>query len=367
MSTMTTSVAKRTEEFSVSPAVKQLRADLNAMQTQFANALPPHIPAARFVRVVMTAIQNNPKLLACDRQSLFNACMRAAQDGLLPNSKKVRNSGALSDWNVQVVQEGDQFDYQLGDDPHILHKPAKRGGRTRKVIAAYSIARFPDGTISREVMNVDQIEDIRKKSKSKKGPWSDPTYYPEMCRKTVARLHSKQLPMSTDLDRLMHRDDELYDFAGAREEGRRAMPPPGSARAVLDHFASEPEQIEHSPPSQPQGQPRGEPPQDQEELPPRGEPMTNQPEPPPHGEPARPQQSDAPPAQSPPPGPPKTVGEYVTFAEAIIEAADDAKNLQDWWNSPGQRRLRNSCGVVRDTFDALVAKIAARSEELQGA
>jgi len=133
------------------------------------------------------------------------------------------------------VQAGDAFDYQLGDDPYIRHKPAMAGGRARKVIAAYSIATFPDGHVSREVMNADQIEDIRKKSRARRGPWSDPIFYAEMARKTVAKLHAKQLPMSTDLDRLMHRDDALYDFKAAGEEARQVQRP-GSAAAALDWF-----------------------------------------------------------------------------------------------------------------------------------
>jgi recombination protein RecT len=252
-------------------AVKTLREDLGKMSDQFKFALPAHIPVERFVRVVMTAVQRNSKLLRCTRQSFFNACMSAANDGLLPDGregaivpygdddgggaksenaqwlpmiqglrKKVRNSGVLTDWNVQVVQQGDEFDYALGDNPYIHHKPSPKGGRARPVLFAYSIATYPDGSKSREVMNVDQIEDVRKKSKARKGPWSDPIFYPEMCRKTVARLHSKQLPMSTDLDRLMQRDDALYDFAGAREQRKavQAAPRPESVVAALDTFGS---------------------------------------------------------------------------------------------------------------------------------
>jgi recombination protein RecT len=153
-------------------AVKTLRDDLGRMQEQFKFALPAHIPAERFVRVVLTAVQRNPKLLRCTRQSFFNACMSAANDGLLPDGregaivpygddgegggsksenaqwlpmiaglrKKVRNSGALTEWNVQVVQQGDDFDYALGDNPYIHHKPSPTGGRTRPVLFAYSIA-----------------------------------------------------------------------------------------------------------------------------------------------------------------------------------------------------------------------------------
>jgi recombination protein RecT len=39
-----------------------------------------------------------------------------------------------------------------------------------------------------------------------------------MAKKTVARRHSKVLPMSTDLDDLIRRDDELYDMAGASDK-----------------------------------------------------------------------------------------------------------------------------------------------------
>ena len=85
--------------------------------------------------------------------------------------KPVMNAGVLSDWNVQVVQEGDEFEYQLGDNPFIHHKPSATGGRARKVLFAYSIATYPDGTKSREVMNGDQIADIMRLSKAgEEGP-----------------------------------------------------------------------------------------------------------------------------------------------------------------------------------------------------
>jgi recombination protein RecT len=253
---------------------ERFRSNLFKMEPQFAAALPAHIPVERFARVVMTAIQNNSKLLACTEQSLFNACMRAAQDGLLPDGregaivpfgegedgasrsenatwmpmiagirKKARNSGELTDWYGHVVYQGDEFDYQLGDDPHLHHKPALNGGRQRPITHAYSVAVFKDGTKSREVMNIDEVEDIRKRyAKSRKGPWNDPVAYPEMVVKTVLRHHSKSLPMSTDLDTLIRRDDALYDVSQpaehrgpGRPKGARIRPP---IRVALDHFAS---------------------------------------------------------------------------------------------------------------------------------
>ena len=227
-----------------------LRHEMQGMEAQFKAALPAHIPAERFMRVLMTAIQNNPKLVNVDRRSLWNAAMRAAQDGLLPDGregaivdykgkhgpvaqwmpmiaglrKKVRNSGEIATWDANVVREKDHFEFRLGDDPLIVHMPSLDAD-PGKVIAAYSIATLKSGEKSREVMSVAEIERVRERSrvKSTDGPWF--TDYAEMCRKTVVRRHSKSLPMSTDLDDLIRRDDDLYDLKGAadRSEEKPAL------------------------------------------------------------------------------------------------------------------------------------------------
>ncbi|MER9961683.1 recombinase RecT [Mesorhizobium sp. M0045] len=208
------------------------------MEVQFKAALPAHIPVERFVRVVMTAIQNNPDLLKVSRRSLFNSAMKAAQDGLLPDSregaivpygdeaqwlpmvggirKKARNSGEIATWDVHAVFENDEFDFELGDSPYIKHKPTL--GEPGKLVAVYSIATMKSGEISRDVMSVSAVEKIRTKSRGKKTPWHDPIFYPEMAKKTVAKRHSKVLPMSSDLDDLMRRDDGLYDIDGASDK-----------------------------------------------------------------------------------------------------------------------------------------------------
>ena len=65
-----------------------LPAQLKKRESQFAAALPAHMPVERFMRVVLTAAQNNPDLVRADRPSFFNACMKAAQDGLLPDGRE---------------------------------------------------------------------------------------------------------------------------------------------------------------------------------------------------------------------------------------------------------------------------------------
>lgn len=260
------------------PSAAQLvRKGVEALEPQFKMALPPHIPVERFMRVVMTAVQSNRYLLNADRQSLFGAAMKAAQDGLLPDGrdgalvpygsevtwipmigglrKKVRNSGEIATWDVHAVYENDQFDFAFGDDPHIAHKPAldDRG----KLIAVYSIATLKTGEKTREVMGVKEVEAIRNRSaafklfkagKIKSTPWDSD--FDEMAKKTVARRHSKVLPMSTDLDDLIRRDDELYNYEGASD--RMSVEP--ASRTLAERM----EALAGAPPAAP-GEPEHDP------------------------------------------------------------------------------------------------------------
>ena len=183
------------------------------------------------MRVVLTAVNGNPDLIRADRRSLFESAMKAAQDGLLPDGrdgafvmfgqkvtwmpmisgilKKVRNSGDLLSIAAHVAYDKDEFTYLLGDDEKIEHKPSlsDRG----KPMLVYAIAKTKDGGIYREIMTVETVEKVRAVSKAaKSGPWV--SWWDEMARKTVLRRLAKRLPMSSDLDDLIRRDDDLYEF-----------------------------------------------------------------------------------------------------------------------------------------------------------
>ncbi len=234
------------------PLVK-LNEQLEQRSAQFQAALPAHIPVERFKRVLLTAIQQNPKLATADRPTLFTSAMKAAQDGLLPDGregalviyntkikvngadkwvdavqwipmvagirKKVRNSGQIATWDVKAVFEKDEFLYEEGLDVILKHKPFL-DGPAGELKAVYSVCKMKTGEVSIDVMAKWQVDRIRAMSKSKdKGPWVD--HYVEMAKKTVARRHSKVLPMNTDLDDLIRRDDDLYDMDSASD---RAAP-----------------------------------------------------------------------------------------------------------------------------------------------
>lgn len=240
------------QERSANP-VALARMELDKLEGQFESALPSHIPVERFSRVVMTAIQNNQDLLKADRRSLWNAAMKSAQDGLLPDGregaivayqgqaqwmpmvggirKKVRNSGEIATWDVQAVYANDVFEFELGDEPFIKHRPSLKD--RGEIIAVYSIATLKSGEKSRDVMGIGEVEKIRSISRAKNGPWANPIFYPEMAKKTVARRHSKVLPMSSDLDDLIRRDDGLYDLDGASDKAVK-----GQRKTLTDRLAS---------------------------------------------------------------------------------------------------------------------------------
>lgn len=240
----TTAIAEQSPE-------AKFRAQFERLGPEIGTALPPHVPLERFMRVVLTAVNGNPALIDADRRSLFEAAMKAAQDGLLPDGrdgalvifntkvkvdgkdvtiakvqwlvmvggllKKVRNSGELKEITSHVVYERDEFNYVLGDDEKITHKPYTGPEEPGSVIMVYAIAKTKDEGIYREVMTVRQVERVRAVSRAKDGPaWKN--WWDEMARKTVIRRLSKRLPTSADLDDLIRRDDELYDFNARNAE-----------------------------------------------------------------------------------------------------------------------------------------------------
>lgn len=241
-----------TETKALAP-IEGLRQSLTQMQPQFAAALPPHIQPEKFVRVVMTALQKTPDLLNADRNSLYGACMAAAQQGLLPDGREgaivpfagkaqwmpmvsgilklIRNSGDLSTITAQAIYKNDQFKYWVDDSgEHVEHTPLLFG-EPGEMIGVYALAKVKDGGVYVEVMTLAQIEQVRNVSRAKNaGPWRD--WYPEMAKKSAIRRLSKRLPMSTDIDAVIRHDDEQTDFS-AVPEAPAIEPGPQRLKAII--------------------------------------------------------------------------------------------------------------------------------------
>lgn len=208
----------------VHAAPKTLRTRLEGeeFRAQVAKALPRHLTPDRFIRVAATAIMRTPKLAECDQVSFFNALLSLSQLGLEPDGRRAHlipfenrkrgvtecqlivdykglaelamRSGTVSHIHADVVCENDVFEYDRGEiKRHLIDFKRPRGA----VYAAYAICRFKDGTEKAEVMNREEIEAIRQRSKAgQSGPWV--TDWNEMAKKTVFRRLSKWLPLSPE-------------------------------------------------------------------------------------------------------------------------------------------------------------------------
>lgn len=204
----------------------------------------------RFTRVALNAVQTTPELLDADRRSLLLACMRAAQDGLLPDGreavfniyntnvakrgepdrwikkvqylpmvgglvKKLYDSGHVKFVDAVAVYEKDDFEYRRGDDPRIEHKPY--GGREEPgdIIAAYVVVRLTNGEVKREVMWRRDIDKVKAASKAKSGPWVD--WFDQQAIKSVIKRAYKQLPSTIEMEQLIESDNAASGFGSIED------------------------------------------------------------------------------------------------------------------------------------------------------
>jgi recombination protein RecT len=187
---------------------------------------------------VLTQIRLTPDLARCTRESLLGAIMQCAQVGLEPGPlgqvyfvpyrrqgvlevvmiigyrgllDLVRRSGQVLQVASHIVYEHDDFEVVWGTDERIVHRPrfADRG----RPVLAYAVARLRDGGTDAEVMTVEEIEAIRRRSRAADtGPWV--TDWGEMARKTVLRRLCKRLPMAIEAQWAVAADETVRtDFA----------------------------------------------------------------------------------------------------------------------------------------------------------
>jgi hypothetical protein len=210
-------------------------------------------------------------------------------------------------------------------------------------------------------MWIEEIDEIRERySKAKKGPWSDPVARPEMCKKTVLKLHAKSLPMSTDLDDLIRRDDELYEITDKGDKGDKEkektprVSPKRGAAAELEHFGGD------------QGDASDPRPGDEVVIE--------------HDEQQGSEQSEADPkaiiveftelltkAEK---IPPKNRDSFEGFVVMLIDTAKrvggeaGATLLNNFWGGTLARNLRNKAGLVAEESDAFKTQIEAAIKEM---
>jgi recombination protein RecT len=230
------------------------------MAPELAKVLPDHVTPDKFERVTLTALQRAPDLLSCDRKSLFESVMQCAQDGLIPDGreaaltkfgskvaympmvagilKKVRQSGELSTITAQMVYQMDDFQYWIDDEgEHLKHTPEmiRDAGEP---LAVYAMARTKDGGVYIEVLRMSDVQKIRSSSRGgNAGPWAQ--WSDQMAKKSAIRRLAKRLPMSTDLETVIQRDDQFYPYQERQVEQATKAVSALTAAPVTDDVESE--------------------------------------------------------------------------------------------------------------------------------
>jgi len=243
--------------------VQVLRTALEKASSKLQAVAPKHLKVERVIRILLSAVSRNPKLAECSQESVLNFCMKCSETGLepigaggawpVPYKNKytgkyemqfipdyrglvncAKRAECITDAWAEVVKEKDDFSYALGLDPTLTHTPAT--GDRGKLINAYCIFVFPDGSKRFVVMDKAEVEGIRKRSKaSGDGPWV--TDESEMWKKTVTRRAMKPFAgMSTALDAAIEADNDATGI----DVDPIAMPVPVPKNVTAEGTVSEP-------------------------------------------------------------------------------------------------------------------------------
>lgn len=215
-----------------------IKEDLDRELVQVQNLLPAHVSFDRFTHAASVAIANSEDLKVADRQSVINALVSCAKDGLIPDNresaivvfskkaangtwykvaqympmidgvlKRARQSGEISIIATRVVYENDKFRAWLDDNgEHILYEPTL--GERGAMLGALAYAKMKTGEFQFEWMNLDDINKVRSASKnSDKGPWVD--WYESMSRKSVMHRLCRRLPNNSEIMEMLERGTEM--------------------------------------------------------------------------------------------------------------------------------------------------------------
>lgn len=194
---------------------------------------PKHLSKERLYQLSVSAINTTPNLAQCSPASLLSCVMKCSALGLEPsavdgmgmayilpykNYNKVtkrseyqatfilgykgmlnlaRRSGDIKSISARAVYEGDLFEYNYGLNEDIKHVPTAKEKSDKTLTHVYMVVHFLGGGHYMDVMNKEEVEAIRARSKAKdNGPWK--TDYEAMAKKTVIRRAFPYLPVSLE-------------------------------------------------------------------------------------------------------------------------------------------------------------------------
>lgn len=195
---------------------------------------------------IINALEKAPELKECTISSWRAAILNASQVGFVPNTneqfcflipRQVKGTKVVSfemgyqgiqqlmlempdieNVEAEIVHEKDEFDYELGSNKYIKHRP-HRGRDRGKRTACYCIVTYTNGKQHFEVLERDEIEELKQNkisgANSKYSPWyedennkfpNDPFGW--MWRKTAIKQASKMVKKTNRLTEAIQADDK---------------------------------------------------------------------------------------------------------------------------------------------------------------
>lgn len=200
----------------------------------------------RFLGIVRAELKSNPRLANCEMTSLCGAIVKAGQFGLDLDSVQGHayltskgngcllivgykgmialgfRSGKLLSMEVENVCKNDFFEMEHGDNKGLRHKPKPTQEERGEVIGYYAYAHLINNDKIFKYMNIDEIEELKKKAgviKTPNSAWGK--FEDQMSKKTVVRQLFKYQTLSSEMDSVIGLD-EMAD-AGVQSDALREI------------------------------------------------------------------------------------------------------------------------------------------------
>jgi len=220
------------------------------MEKFLSGVVPNDMCSKRLIRIFFVELNKNPDLNKCSTDSICGAIMSCAQLGLEPGSSGMvylipfwnsklgvteckvmlgyrgmielcHRSGKVSTIKSYSVFENDEFLVELGTQDKIVHKRSM--GARGRMIGVYAVITMNDGEKHFDVMDMDEIYELRKRSRSLDNKaWT--TDFQQMAQKTVIKRILKYAPTSVTLSSAITLDDAInYDGQDMGAIGKAAL------------------------------------------------------------------------------------------------------------------------------------------------
>ena len=200
--------------------------------------LPKGADVERWVRVFLTAITSDAKLMRCSDTSIMRAMLHAAEVQLQPGgayphcwlipyfnknagcdevqfqisvwgyTELVRRAGVKKVW-ADVVRENDEFRCISGSEgKQIIHNPNWFASEEERgqIIGAYACAMLENDEVVCEPASIEEIHKARQQNHGKSPAWE--LWFEQQAMKVCLKRLSKYLPKGGSPDRALELDED---------------------------------------------------------------------------------------------------------------------------------------------------------------